>query len=141
MRRNLPKCWECGSTEHLAAFHKKSGSEKKPTSTNSAHVAEGDSNSEEGIFRVQEDLGNEESIPGLLSAEPSDDKEDEGDGEDWFSVTDEDIFDDVWDLEESQVLDVKDKVSITCAAPAVNSENVAMEINGGPYTFLPGRVV
>ena len=68
---------------------------------NSAHVAEGDSNLEEGVFRVQDDLGNEESIPGLLLAEPLDDKEDEGDGEDWFSVTDKDIFDDVWDLEES----------------------------------------
>ena len=68
---------------------------------NTAHVAEGDSDSEEGVFGVQENLGNEESVPGLLSAEPLDDEEDEGDGEDWFSVTDEDIFDDVWDLEES----------------------------------------
>ena len=83
------------------AFHKKSGSNKKPTSTNSAHVAEGDSDLEEGIFRVQDNLGNKESVPGLLSAEPLDDKEDEGNGEDQFSVTDEDIFDDVWDLEES----------------------------------------
>ena len=99
---------------------------------NSAHVAEGDSNSEEGVFGVQEDLGDEESTPGLLSAEPSDDEEDEGNGKDWFLVTDEDIFDDVWDLEESQALDVKDRVSINCAAPAVDSENVAMETNGGP---------
>ena len=101
VRRNPPKCWECRSTEHLTAFHKKSGSEKKPTSMNSAHVAKGDSDSEEGIFRVQDDSGDEESVPGLISVEPSDDEEEDGDGNDWFSVTDEDVFDDVWDLEES----------------------------------------
>ena len=68
---------------------------------NSAHVAEGDSDSEEGVFGVQDDLGDEESVLGLISMEPSDDKEENGDGDDWFSVTDEDVFDDIWDLEES----------------------------------------
>ena len=67
-----------------------------------------------------------------MSAEPSDDEEDDGDGGDWFSVTDEDVFDDVWDLEEFQALDVEDEVSIDCTAPAVNPENVAMETNEGP---------
>ena len=67
-----------------------------------------------------------------MSAEPSDDEEDDGDGGDWFLVTDEDVFDDVWDLEESQALDVEDEVSVDCAAPAVNPENVAMEMNEGP---------
>ena len=68
---------------------------------NSAHVAEEDSNLEEGVFGVQNNSGNEESILGLVSVEPLDDEENDGDGGDWFSVTDEDVFDDVWDLEES----------------------------------------
>ena len=82
---------------------------------NSAHVAEGDSDSEEGVFRVQDDLGDEESVPGLISVELLDDEEEDGDGDDWFSVTDEDVFDDIWDLEESRALDVEDEVSIDCA--------------------------
>ena len=84
--------------DHLAAFHKKTGSEKKPTSANTANAAEADSDSEDGVFGVLEDSSDDESVPGLLSAEPSDDEEEEGD---WFSVMDEDVFDDVWDLEES----------------------------------------
>ena len=130
-RRNPPKCWECRSTDHLAAFHKKTGSEKKPTSTNTANAAEADSDSEDGVFGVLEDSSDDESVPGLLSAEPSDDEEEEGDSEDWFSVTDEDVFDDVWDLEESQALNVEDMVSIDCAAPVDDLENVAMEIKEG----------
>ena len=63
-----------------------------------------------------------------MSAEPSDDEEEEGD---WFSVTDEDVFDDVWDLEESRALNVEDAVSIDCAAPVDDLENVAMEIKEG----------
>ena len=127
-RRNPPKCWECGSTDHLAAFHKKTGSKKKPTSMNTANAAEADSNSEDGIFGVLEDLSDNESVPGLLSAELSDDEEEEGDSEDWFLVTDEDMFDDIWDLEESRALNVEDVVSIDCAAPVDDLENVAMEI-------------
>ena len=96
-----------------------------------ANVAEGDSNSEDGVFGVLEDLSDDESVPGLLSAEPSDNEEEEGDSEDWFSVTDEDVFDDVWDLEESRALNVKDVVSIDCAAPVDDLENVTMEIKEG----------
>ena len=87
--------------DHLAAFHKKPGSERKPTGTSTANIAKGDSDSEDGIFGVLEDSSDNESVPGLLSAEPSDNEEEEGDSEDWFSVTDEDVFDDIWDLEES----------------------------------------
>ena len=32
------------------------------------------------------------------------------------------------------MLDVEDKVSVNCTAPAINSENVAMEINDGPIS-------
>ena len=130
-RRNPPKCWECGSMDHLAAFHKKTGSEKKPTSANTANAAEADSDSEDGVFGVLEDSSDDESVPGLLSAELSDDEEEEGDSEDWFLVTDEDIFDDIWNLEESRVLNVEDAVSIDCAAPVDDLENVAMEIKEG----------
>ena len=98
---------------------------------NSTHVAEGDSDLEEGVFRVQDDLGDKESVPGLISAEPLDEEEEDGDGDDWFSVTDEDIFEDVWDLEESRALNIEDTVSINCADPA-DLENVAMETNEGP---------
>ena len=118
--------------EHLAAFHNKSGSEKKPTSANTAHVAEEDSNSEEGVFRVQDDLGDKESASGLISGELLDDNVEDGNGKGWFSVTDKDIFEDVWDLEESQALNVEDEMFIDYAAPAVDPENVAMEINKGP---------
>ena len=113
--------------DHLAAFHKKTGSEKKPTSTNTANAAEADSDLEDGVFGVLEDSSDDESVPGLLSAEPSDNEEEEGDSEDWFSVTDEDVFDDIWDLEESQALNVEDMVSVDCAAPVDDLENVAME--------------
>ena len=68
----------------------------------------------------------------MTFAESSDDKEDDDDSRDWFLVTDENIFDDVWNRKESQVLDVKNKVSVDCADPAVDPENVAMEINNGP---------
>ena len=86
---------------------------------------------EEGVFGVQDDLGDKESVLGLISAEPSDDEEEDGDGDDWFLITDEDIFEDIWDLEESQALNIKDTVSIDCADPA-DLENVAMETNEGP---------
>ena len=82
-------------------FHKKSGSQKKPTSTNTTHVAEGDSDLEEGIFGVQEDLGDEESVLGLISVEPLDKEKEDDDGTDWFSVTDKVFFEDVWNLEKS----------------------------------------
>ena len=87
--------------DYLVAFHKKNGSEKKPTSVNTANATEADSDLEDGIFRVLEDLSDDKSVPGLLSAEPSDNKKEEGDSEDWFSVTDKDIFDNIWDIEES----------------------------------------
>ena len=77
------------------------GSEQKPDSMYTTHVAERDSTSEEDVFRVQKDLSNDESVPELLSAEPLDNKVEDGDGEDWFLVMNENIFDRVWDFEES----------------------------------------
>ena len=82
-----PKCWKCGSTEHLTAFHKKTGSDKKPTSMNTTHVTEEDSNLEEGVFGIQDNS--------------SDDEKNDDDGRDWFSAMDEDVFEGIWDLEES----------------------------------------
>lgn len=50
---------------------------------------------------VQDDLDNNKSVLELLSMKPLDDKEEDGNGKDWFLIMNEDAFDDVGDLEKS----------------------------------------
>ena len=68
---------------------------------NTTHVTEEDSNLEEGVFGIQDNSSDDESILELLSVEPLDDEKNDDDGRDWFSAMDEDVFEGIWDLEES----------------------------------------
>lgn len=79
---NPRKCWTCGSTEHLSSFHDQpkksddSGKKKTIHTEHTAHVDTVNDDDEDGAFGVSDLLSEDESLPGPLSAESSDDERD-----------------------------------------------------------------
>ena len=145
-RCNPPACWTCSSMEHLASFHnqptKKDGEKKKTApAEHTAQAVTLDSDSEDGVFGVDDLASDNESIPDLMSVEPSDDEwVDDNDVEDWFSVTNEDSPCGL-DLEKEEfqadLVDVEVSVDIAGPLPDVgeNLENTAMAVSDKPHSM------
>ncbi|KIM81699.1 hypothetical protein PILCRDRAFT_8388 [Piloderma croceum F 1598] len=108
-----PVCWNCGETGHIHPKCPKPRKDKKSNDADSAHVTQ---ESDDDAFSVSDD----DSMPDLKSVSNSsdfssvcshEDVEDSDDGDDWFSVVDEDLdspWGDGWETEELSGIEDED---------------------------------